>query len=125
MSVIDGYIFHFVHNGSFAWFTHTVLPYSLACKKDHAVLLGLLCARSLGVTKLRAEGDSELVVKQVNGLYQVKDSKLRELWGPTRDALHEFDEYHLTHIPRGENKRADWLANHAMDTEASHGFEEE
>jgi ribonuclease HI len=99
-------------------------PMSNNMAEYHSILLGLLCAKSLGIQRIQAQGDSELVVKQLNGIYQVRDPKLKELWGPTRDVMQEFQTISVTHIAREYNKRADWLANHAMDTETSFGFEE-
>ncbi|GAX20225.1 hypothetical protein FisN_12Hh072 [Fistulifera solaris] len=99
-------------------------PMSNNMAEYHSILLGLLCAKSLGIQRIQAQGDSELVVKQLNGVYQVRDPKLKELWGPTRDVMKEFQTISVTHIAREYNKRADWLANHAMDTETSFGFEE-
>ena len=99
-------------------------PMSNNMAEYHSILLGLLCAKSLGIQRIQAQGDSELVVKQLNGIYQVRDEKLKELWGPTRDVMREFADIQVSHIGREYNKRADWLANHAMDTESSFGFEE-
>jgi ribonuclease HI len=94
------------------------------CAEYCALLLGLRCARSLGIRSLEAEGDSELVVKQLKGAYRVKEGRLQGLWGAARAAMDEFDEIDLRYIPRKANKRADYLANCAMDEKSSHGFEE-
>jgi ribonuclease HI len=90
----------------------------------YALLLGLRCARSLGIRSLVAEGDSALIIKQLTGKYRVRNEKLLQLWTHTKAAMNEFDDIRLQHVFRKENKRADWLANHAMDTKSSHGFEE-
>lgn len=89
-----------------------------------AILLGLRCAHSLGIRKLIVEGDSELIIRQLTGKYRVRDDRLKELWAPTKQAMDEFDSIKISHIFRHDNRRADWLANHAMDTLSSHGFEE-
>jgi len=94
------------------------------CAEYWAVLLGLTCAKSLGIRRIIVEGDSQLVIKQLKGEYRVKDEKLMKLWVPTKKVLEQFDEVELRHIFRQYNKRADWLANHAMDTSSSHGFDE-
>jgi len=62
------------------------------------------------------KGDSELVVKQVNGLYKVKSPNLIPLH---RDAvsLMSLTQARIVHIPRAENAMADYLANVAMDTQ--------
>jgi ribonuclease HI len=76
-----------------------------------ALQLGLECARSLGIEKIRVEGDSELVIKQLTGVYQVKNEALRVLWQQTKEDMQEFKSCDLKHIFREHNKRADWLAN--------------
>jgi ribonuclease HI len=90
----------------------------------YALLYGLQCSRSLGIKKLRCEGDSDLIVKQLNGVYEVRSPVLRELWKSANDVLQDFEHYELHHIFREKNKRADWLANNAMDLQSSHGFDE-
>jgi ribonuclease HI len=90
----------------------------------YALLLGLRCARSLGIRYLNVEGDSALIIKHLTGVYTVRDETLRQLFEPTKEAMRDFDEVNLCHIPRKMNKRADFLANWAMDNVSSHGFEE-
>lgn len=89
-----------------------------------ALLLGLQCARSLGIRRLVVLGDSELIIKQLLGIYRVRDAKLYDIFVPTKSALDEFEHIELKHVFRADNQRADWLANHAMDTLSSHGFDE-
>ena len=55
--------------------------------------------------------DSELVVKQVNGEYQVKNSRMKILYLEVIDLLKKFESWQLTHILRDKNKVADKLAN--------------
>jgi ribonuclease HI len=81
-----------------------------------SLIAGLECAQKLGIRKLRAEGDSELVVKQVNGLYRCKKDWLRPLHARVKQLMSKFDSCSVKSIPRADNKRADFLANHAMDT---------
>jgi ribonuclease HI len=94
------------------------------CAEYWALLLGLQCAVSLGVKKIICQGDSELIIKQVTGVYRVKDAKLQALFKPTKNAIADFEEIKFQHIYRNQNERADWLANYAMDTETNHGYEE-
>lgn len=81
-----------------------------------ALIEGLSCAQKLGVRRIRAEGDSELVVKQVLGQYKVKKEWLRPLHREVQGLLAGFDDFSLGAIRRARNSRADELANHAMDT---------
>ena len=89
-----------------------------------SLLLGIKCALALGIRRLRAQGDSELIVKQLTGHYQVKNDNLRMLWRETKEAIQQLDEFEIAHIRRAYNKRADWLANNAMDQQHSYGFDE-
>ena len=69
---------------------------------------------------LRILSDSELLVKQLNGQYKVKDSNLRGLYNKVFILLSEFESrtgsrIEIGHIPREYNKEADRLANKAID----------
>ena len=88
------------------------------------LLCGLKCAQSFGIQRLLVEGDSQLIVKQLHGEYSVKAPSLKKFYAAVVDLVQEFEEFEIRHIPRAENKRADWLANHAMDLQDSHGFDE-
>lgn len=90
----------------------------------NGLLLGMLCARSLGVRRLRAEGDSKLIVNQMNGSYKVREPSLKKLLEACKDAMQHLDYFEIRYIPRKANARADQLANQAMDTQGSFGFDE-
>lgn len=59
--------------------------------------------------------DSELVVKQINGQYKVKDLKMQELHALVKKALLAVPAWTVKYVPREENRRADALANAAID----------
>jgi ribonuclease HI len=60
--------------------------------------------------------DSTLVVNQLNGLFKIKDSTLRQLATGIRILEQEVGgEIHYTAIPREQNRRADFLVNQALD----------
>jgi len=59
--------------------------------------------------------DSELVVRQLTGVYKVKDAKMRVLAAQVRAGLAKLTDYSICHVPRAQNKRADQLANQALD----------
>jgi ribonuclease HI len=80
-----------------------------------ALLLGIERARALGAGELELVGDSELIVRQVNGEYKVKDAALRELHAEVRRALSGFDEWSIRHVRREQNAEADRLVNEALD----------
>ena len=80
-----------------------------------ALLLGIERAAALGARRLELIGDSELIVRQVNGEYKVKDEALRELHRQVRKALEGFDEWSIRHVRREENEEADRLVNEELD----------
>ena len=88
------------------------------------LLCGLKCAHSFGITQLIAEGDSQLVVRQLNGDYKVKNEVLKKFHQACSDLADQFQYFEIRHILRKDNSRADWLANQAMDQQESHGFSE-
>jgi ribonuclease HI len=80
-----------------------------------ALLLGLERARALGATEVEAIGDSELIVRQVNGEYRVKNAALRPLHAAALEALAGFARWELRSVPRAQNADADALVNAALD----------
>lgn len=60
-------------------------------------------------------GDSELVVRQVNGDYRVRSAELKPLHAAALAALAGFTSWSLRHVPRAENAAADALVNAALD----------
>ncbi|KAK9862082.1 hypothetical protein WJX84_012147 [Apatococcus fuscideae] len=79
------------------------------------LVLGLEAAHCLGVRKICAFGDSNLVVNQVGGRWQVKEPGLKALHARAVAAFNCFETITLQHVLREFNKRADALANLAMD----------
>jgi ribonuclease HI len=80
-----------------------------------ALLLGIERAAALGARRLELIGDSELIVRQVNGEYKVKDDALRELHRQVHDALQGFEKWSIRHVRRDENAEADRLVNETLD----------
>ncbi|MFZ5448092.1 MAG: ribonuclease HI family protein [Thermodesulfobacteriota bacterium] len=80
-----------------------------------ALILGLKMARNLGVKKLQAFADSELLVRQLKGVYRVKAPHLQPLYEAAQQALKEFETFEISHVPRNLNHLADRLANAAID----------
>jgi ribonuclease HI len=80
-----------------------------------ALLLGLTGARARGATAITGRMDSELVVKQVNGSYQVKSPPLKRLHARVLSLRREFERFRIEYVPRAENAAADRLANRAID----------
>lgn len=80
-----------------------------------ALLRGLELAKQLGGTELELIGDSELIVRQVEGRYKVKNAGMKELHGQVRRALRDFDSWSIRHVRREQNADADRLVNEALD----------
>jgi ribonuclease HI len=81
-----------------------------------ALLLGIEMAAALGASELELVGDSELIVRQVEGKYKVKDAALRELHTEVKRALEPFENWSIRHVRREHNAEADRLVNEALDT---------
>jgi ribonuclease HI len=79
------------------------------------LLLGLERARALGATEVEVVNDSELVAKQVNGVYKVKHPDMRPLHARAAAALAGFDRWTVRSVPRAQNAAADALVNAALD----------
>jgi len=81
------------------------------------LLLGLERAAALGATAVEIVNDSELIAKQVDGSYKVKNADLRPLHEQATDALRGFERWSIRSVPRAENAAADALVNRALDGE--------
>ncbi len=79
-----------------------------------ALLLGLREAKRLGGKTLHIFTDSELVERQIKGIYRVKDLDLKALHTTVLQNLKAFSSFEIESIPREENREADRLANEAI-----------
>jgi ribonuclease HI len=84
-----------------------------------ALVRALERAAELGGDELHINSDSELLVKQMNGEYRVKNADLRTLYDDAKELCRRFKRVSIRHIPRAENSRADHLCNVALDGPAS------
>jgi len=83
---------------------------------EYSGLLGVLrYALDHGHKNLRVVSDSELMVKQIQGLYKVKSPDLLPLWQQARQLIAQLEAFQISHALRHKNKAADQLANQAMD----------
>ncbi|HEX3737184.1 MAG TPA: ribonuclease HI family protein [Solirubrobacterales bacterium] len=80
-----------------------------------ALLRGLELAAAHGATELELIGDSELVVRQIEGRYKVKNVAMKQLHAEAKQALTGFDDWSIRHVKRAENADADRLVNEALD----------
>ncbi|HXT22190.1 MAG TPA: ribonuclease HI family protein [Thermoanaerobaculia bacterium] len=88
--------------------TNNVAEYS-------GLLAALTWARRAGVEELSLFGDSELVLKQLSGVYKVKAPHLMPLFLRALALRREIPRVRIQHVPRKENARADKLSNRAID----------
>jgi ribonuclease HI len=80
-----------------------------------ALLAALEYAIAKGYKQLLVVADSELMVKQMKGQYRVNSPDLRPLWEEAKRRAARLERFDIQHVLRGKNKRADALANQAMD----------
>lgn len=88
--------------------TNNVAEYS-------ALLAGLRECLKLGIKKLEVRGDSLLVIKQVEGSWKVRNKCLAEFHGEVTRLIPNFAYIRFSHVKRENNRRADALANQALD----------
>lgn len=81
------------------------------------LVAGLEAALEAGVEDLEVRLDSQLLVRQVLGQYRVKAANLKPLHEKAVGLLARFSGTRVVHVPREQNRRADWLANAALDGE--------
>ncbi|KUG22857.1 phosphoglycerate mutase family [hydrocarbon metagenome] len=80
-----------------------------------ALIMGLNGALDNGYKDLEVYLDSELLAKQINGSYRVKNENLKILMQDVRSLLSSFNSVQVKHVPRLHNSHADRLANLAID----------
>ncbi|HBG46869.1 MAG TPA: RNase H [Deltaproteobacteria bacterium] len=84
----------------------------------HALVMALTEAVSMGVAEVEVFADSELMVKQVTGVYRVKSEDLRPLFEEAKRLFKGFRASKIVHVYREENSLADKLANEAIERRA-------
>lgn len=77
---------------------------------------GLESCIRIGIKNLECYSDSELMVKQVNGIYKVRDANIRVRFDQIEGQIKNFDIFSISHVLRSLNKRADKLVNICMDS---------
>ena len=83
---------------------------------EYSGLLAVLeWAVANGARRLRVVSDSELMVKQMTGVYKVRHPGLIPLWQQAKRLVGQLDGFEMRHTLRAGNKEADQLANDAMD----------
>jgi len=80
-----------------------------------ALILGLEAAIEEGCPAIHVFMDSELIVRQIEGRYKVKNEQLKPLYAMVQSLLAKFSNWQVGHVPRARNTRADQLANKGID----------
>jgi len=80
-----------------------------------ALIAGLGQAVDLGASEVVCNLDSELVVRQMQGQYKVREETLKDLAVQALRLTAKFKRVQFLHIPREKNKLADKLVNQALD----------
>jgi ribonuclease HI len=81
----------------------------------YGLIAALDYAQSHGIRALRVESDSELMVKQMRGIYKVKSADLQPLFERAKKMSLGFESFRIDHVYREQNREADALANEALD----------
>ena len=80
------------------------------------LVAGLAKALELAVPEVEVVSDSELLVKQMQGEYKVKNEALRDLSLQATRLARQLDKVEYRHVPRADNQLADSLVNEALDS---------
>lgn len=78
------------------------------------LIIGLKQSIEMGIKNIAVEGDSLLIINQMNGVYKVKSDNLIELHNEAKELIKQFDKISFKHIYRENNRRADELSNIAI-----------
>ncbi|MBN1497058.1 MAG: ribonuclease HI family protein [Spirochaetes bacterium] len=78
-----------------------------------ALIRALKIALYFKASAVKIRTDSELVVKQLNGEYKVKNDQMKKLHEQAVSLLHSVSDCKIEHIPRAQNDKADYLAKKA------------
>nr|XP_023904376.1 uncharacterized protein LOC112016102 [Quercus suber] len=89
-----------------------------------ALLKGLELAKSVEVKLILILGDSQLIMSQVNGMYEAKEERMRKYLNRVMRLMKKFEEINFVQIPREENMEADTLAKEVSANEAVNEFDE-
>lgn len=82
------------------------------------ILKSLQHAKEIQADEIQLFSDSELIVKQINGQYRVKNVDLKKYYDQIMVILSGFRSWQVTHVYREKNKEADALVNQALDNSA-------
>ncbi|MSV40993.1 MAG: reverse transcriptase-like protein [Actinobacteria bacterium] len=85
-----------------------------------AMIAGLEIAANFPAQLLRVRSDSLLVIRQLQGVWKVKQVHLKPLHAQALALLRNTHAFDLDHVPREQNTEADFLVNAALDAQVEH-----
>ena len=97
------------HSGLLGRATNNVAEY-------HALLEALELAQARRADEVLIQADAELIVRQIEGAYRVRHPDLKPLHARALGLIRGFPRFRIRHVPRAQNKEADRLVNHALDS---------
>jgi ribonuclease HI len=114
---IEGPAFGKVAHGEYLGETTNNVAEYTAVIRALAKLKSLLGSDKAAKATVTVKADSELLVKQMNGLYKVKNEELGKLFIQVYNARQDFDSVIFQHVPREQNQGADRMVNEALDAQ--------
>ena len=114
-----GYGVHIEHDGDVVELKASVGIATNNVAEYNGLLAALRWAAAHGVSTLHVRADSELMVKQMKGVYRVKHAGLQPLYEEARSLVRQLGRVTFEHVRREMNRDADRLANEAMDEAAA------
>jgi ribonuclease HI len=75
-----------------------------------ALIFGLFLVLSMDIQKLLVYNDSQPIVRQINGIYEVRKPELVPYYKAVQRLMNKFEHIHIAHIPHGKNDSANALA---------------
>jgi ribonuclease HI len=81
----------------------------------HAILHAIQTARREGWHRVLLRTDSELIVRQLTGHYKVRNANIKAVYRQVQEVVDQLESFAVEHVAREFNKRADALANEALD----------
>ena len=79
------------------------------------LLAALAFAEKRQMRSLRVQSDSELMVRQIQGSYKVRNAALKSYFEQAKAIIQRLHRFEIRHVPREMNREADRLANRALD----------
>lgn len=105
------------HGGFIGRATNNVAEYT-------GLLEALALAEAAGADQVQIRADSELIVKQIRGIYKVRNEGLKPLFLEAKRRIARFALFEIEHVRRERNKDADRMANVALDQAEADGATE-